>query len=219
MDIDSDANKARGFLVTYSTLVLLAWYFDAQLTSLSILGNSIVLKSNIENVWLVMAIANIYFILRFCQKLPEGALHPDTNMTAISSMTLCRATEFVYRHYIRHQAAAWIANETNEKRKLTNFKARSWIALKDEQQLNSLSGMHVGIGLSVVEWETLTQKGATQPGPSLYVKPNMALTIACYVFAFVKGALYRDWFTDRVLPIFYGGLATGAAFSNWFIAH
>ncbi|HCR1225958.1 TPA: hypothetical protein ONA20_005942, partial [Pseudomonas aeruginosa] len=71
---DGDFRKARGFLVTFSTLTILAWYFSADLTSFSILGAPLKIKENTEDIWLAVFLVNIYFILRYIQTTPDPLL-------------------------------------------------------------------------------------------------------------------------------------------------
>lgn len=88
MDDESDFKKARGFLLTYSALVLALWYFGADLTQFKLMGNEIKLQHRTESAWLVLAIINIYFLARCYQRIPLLGLYFDEPMNDIYDSAL-----------------------------------------------------------------------------------------------------------------------------------
>ena len=54
---DGSFKKSRSFLLVFSSLILVLWYFKAEMASLSILGNTIKFTANTDNIWLVLAVA------------------------------------------------------------------------------------------------------------------------------------------------------------------
>lgn len=88
MDDESDFKKARGFLLTYSALVLALWYFGADLTQFKLMGNEIRLQHRTESAWLVLGIINIYFLARCYQRVPLLGLYFDEPMNDIYDSAL-----------------------------------------------------------------------------------------------------------------------------------
>ena len=88
MDDEGDFKKARGFLLTYSALVLALWYFGADLTHFKLMGNEITLQHRTESAWLVLAIINLYFWFRCYQRVPTLGLYFDNPMNDLYDSAL-----------------------------------------------------------------------------------------------------------------------------------
>ncbi|NMX72649.1 hypothetical protein HBO23_06685 [Pseudomonas sp. WS 5532] len=88
MDDEGDFKKARGFLLTYSALVLALWYFGADLTQFKLMGNEIKLQHRTESAWLVLAIINLYFWFRCYQRVPPLGLYFDEPMNSLYDSAL-----------------------------------------------------------------------------------------------------------------------------------
>lgn len=95
-DVDGDFKKARAFLLAYSTLILLLWYFSVDLRAFSFLGVPIGIRDNIKNVHLVAAIGNAYFLLRFFQKAPKGSFKLNDDMITVFENTLKSVVPYAY---------------------------------------------------------------------------------------------------------------------------
>lgn len=95
-DVDGDWKKARGFLVTFSAIVLLAWYFSADMSTISILGFSLKTRDNAEHIWAVIALVNTYFIFRYIQKIPVDKKFPDDATRAEFEKTLIKYSLKIY---------------------------------------------------------------------------------------------------------------------------
>lgn len=65
--------KVRGWLLVFSSSIILLWFFGADLTSVSLLGTSVNFTRNTEYVWIVALIINLYLGLRFFQYRPDVA--------------------------------------------------------------------------------------------------------------------------------------------------
>lgn len=67
---EGDFKKARGMLVSFSSLLIMLWFFGADLKSVSIFGTAVSFTQNTQHVWLVTLVINSYFLLRFYQQSP-----------------------------------------------------------------------------------------------------------------------------------------------------
>jgi hypothetical protein len=63
--------KARGWLLAFSSVLIALWFFDADLTSVSLLGTKIEFRRNTEHIWLIALAINFYLMLRFNQHQPN----------------------------------------------------------------------------------------------------------------------------------------------------
>lgn len=97
-----DFNKARGYLIGFSTVVLLLWYFGADLSTFKLLGNEIRLKENVQNVWMVLAGINAYLWLRLYQRTPEGSFRFDLTMHDLYEKTLIRVVRRLGKKQMRN---------------------------------------------------------------------------------------------------------------------
>ena len=88
VDDGRDINKARGFLLTYSALVLALWYFGADLTQFKLMGNEVQLHQRTNSVWLVLAGLNAYFWFRYYQRMPPESLNFDKPMDGLYEESL-----------------------------------------------------------------------------------------------------------------------------------
>lgn len=214
MDLDSDFNKARGFLVTYSTLVLLAWYFDAQLNSINLLGNSVVLQSNLENVWMVLSIGAGYFLLRYIQKLPVDALKPDASMIDSYKLTLYRMVNFWQAKEISKRIKELFV-ERNPGKTATSF--APWFDIASAKDTAGMpDGLYIEVDASTVSY--IQEDGATgsqSPGVRFLLKPHRLIVLYSLCWGYFKSAVFKPWFSDFILPLIYGLMAILVAFFKW----
>jgi len=75
-----DKNKSRGFLIGYSSIILTLYYFDADLSTIKLLGNEIRLQNNINSIWMVLALINLYLLVRYMHRLPKNWWKFDEEM-------------------------------------------------------------------------------------------------------------------------------------------
>lgn len=231
-DTDSpDFNKARGYLIGFSVVVLLLWYFGADLSSFKLLGNEIKLNENVENVWLVLASINGYLWFRFYQRIPAGSFRFDMAMHELYNTSLINLAALVYKRRMR----AWLLGEMkdgvegNPEIKMLKFGAKGRInhlnitpegdkerhkSIVDEIQKMSYSNRNQ---INFILNSHCSVNGADHfsHGKFYLMHPHRLLTHVVKIYVFVKGALLSPWFADHVVPLVLGAIAVCVASFKW----
>lgn len=226
-DTDSpDFNKARGFLVGYSLVVVLLWFFGADLTQFKLMGNEIYLKENIRHVWLVIALINIYLWVRFLQRLPKRGLQFDEDMHLALDNALIKICRFFHKRRAFKEVAAK-AIENGEGR-LVSLRMGGVLSYRDE--LEHERGREHGptgpwdyfypyrakVWFSLIKVYDKDGNQVTSHGGNGYEAiPSVSLYRAAVIYAFIKGVVGLTWFTDNVWPLLFGFLSTGVAIFKW----
>jgi len=230
-DTDSpDFNKARGFLIGYSLVVALLWFFGADLTQFKLMGNEIYLKENIRHVWLVIAVINGYLLLRFFQRLPKRGLRFDESMHEALDAALIRVCVILHRRLAFKQAAS--DGVEKGEGKLVSLKMSGNLAYRDE--LEHERGREFGptgpwdyvYPYRAKVWFSMNkvfdkngQIISSHGGNSYEVVPSVTSYRVAVAYAFLKGVVGLTWFTDNVWPLLFGCLSTGIAVYKWWQVH
>ena len=229
---DDDWRKARGFLITFSFATLLAWYFSADLGKLPIAGASLTIKANAEDVWLVIAAVNIYFILRCIQKFPPEKSLPDNATREGFEKTLISLTNLVYRDYyvryieIKHRESPALRKSRHTT--ITRINPRSVMLYKldfESQDKNSplyrqedhfrrLHGNTIRASLPYCYENTNGEHGASS-GYVLDLTPNTHTVLLAKILGWPRGFLLTPWMTDYIFPLLLGLGSTAAALCAW----
>lgn len=220
MDDEGDFKKARGFLLTYSALVLALWYFGADLTQFKLMGNEIKLQHRTESAWLILAIVNVYFWFRCYQRVPNLGLHFDGPMNELYDTALVWSA-------LRWKRLA--LNKTVQKNFHSNYRSEGTIQMdspfgKATARLNT-SPLHqisradrTRINLyrnyshTKVDGQTKTNAG----GGYLEYKPTALFTWPVKTFVIMRGVFITPWFTDHVAPLVLGGVSIILALCKWY---
>ncbi|WP_143520571.1 hypothetical protein [Pseudomonas fluorescens] len=236
--IGDDINKPRGLLVAYSTLLLLLWYFSADLKSLSFLGNAINLRANTNNIWLISFIANCYLIIRFYSNIPKGSFRFDAGMHEIYDSTLISFVKFFYHSRFYDEFHRWqqktykfeSSSRFYEKIKLSgdipchknldlentkNKDINRKIHELDHKERNTVS-IHMTYG-GIETTEKTTVKLAPWPNHTQLkdFTPPAWFCRLVLIFTLVRGFFVRPWFTDLLFPLAIGSLSAAVAFGMW----
>jgi hypothetical protein len=230
-DTDSpDFNKARGFLIGYSLIVALLWFFGADLTQFKLMGNEIYLKENIRHVWLVIALINFYLWIRFLQRLPKRGLRFDEDMHLALDVALIKICRFFYKR----RAFKYVAAKALEDGEGTLVKLRMSGVLSYRDELEHERGRDHGptgpwdyfypyrakVWFSLVKVYHKDGKEITSHGGNGYEAiPSVSLYRAAVAYAFLKGVVGLTWFTDNIWPLLFGCLSTGIAVCKWWQVH
>ncbi|QYX51673.1 hypothetical protein K3F44_18995 [Pseudomonas sp. S07E 245] len=229
MDDEGDFKKARGFLFTYSCLVIGLWYFKAELTQFNLMGVTLAFAHRKESIWLVVAVVNAYFWFRFYQRLPSNALYFDDAMNDLYDKALVwLAVKWNYR-----QANALVETRIADFPKRPDqiqvgcfyAEAMGRQSLAEDQrrngdeaaELHQISRKYRTQMRLLVDFRFATD-GKWHPSTgqsSTPYQPNLALAWAAKGFAVLKGAFITPWFTDYVAPLVLGGFSTGIALWRW----
>ncbi|MFV3334088.1 hypothetical protein ACNFIA_24405 [Pseudomonas sp. NY15437] len=235
LDIDSDWKKARAFLLAYSTVVLLAWYFSADLNSISMMGVSIKIKDNAHNVWVIIAIINIYLLLRYIQKLPKQSIIPNETMRRVTENVLMeRAIIFHKRKLIKEIMESEAQTEYDPKlaiQKVIRIQPCCQMLYREKHELmkdanfppsiNQLRHQYKHtISLSIpFTYQAKDQGVVTSSGYQTDLTPNAILVAYCEIYGFIKGALFTPWLSEYILPIIFAIASSTAAIYSWLIVN
>ena len=229
---DEDWRKARGFLITFSFDTLLAWYFSADLGKLPIAGASLTIKANAEDVWLVIAAVNIYFILRCIQKFPPEKKLPDNATREGFEKTLIWLTDLVYRdyyvRYIEMKNREFPAQRKSRHTTIIEILPRSMMLYKfdlanqDENsplyqqadQLRLLHGNTIRVSLPY-SYESNDGESGVSSGYNLDLTPNLYTILFAKIVGWPRGLIFTPWMTDYIFPLLLGLGSTAAALYTW----
>lgn len=231
MDDEGDFKKARGFLLTYSCLVIGLWYFKAELTQFNLMGVTLDFSHRKESIWLVVALVNTYFWFRFYQRLPPNALYFDTAMHDLYDKALVWLSIRWKRRELRALAAeklaaispqpeqmtiGWYKGEATGRQSLTEAQYHNGDEAPELHQITReyRTQMHMTVGYKY------TEDGKWIPFPLFTYtnyQPSKAITWTAKAYAVLKGAFITPWFTDYVAPLVLGGLSTGISLWKWWV--
>ncbi len=228
-DDAGDLNKARGFLLTYSVVVLALWFFGAELSAFKLMGTEIQLKHRTESAWLVLACLNIYFSLRFFQHIPSGGFRFDKPMHDLYDLSLTRLATWTNHFKLRRMVRS-IQSEKhlNEKVKFIRGSAHmTWNDRLQDDHRNSPEDKRELHHYNRVERTEMKVSGYyefTSDGKwnrfgdfvrlDVYT-PNWLLAWIVKSYVTVKGALLTPWFTNNIFPLMVGLVSTGIACWKW----
>lgn len=211
--------KARSFLMVFSTMLLVLWYFEAEMSTLSLLGNSIKFTANTHNLWLVLALANLYFFCRYIQHLPEDWRKPGRDFEALFDSTLCRVTQILCRRMLR--VAAWENFKKDyDVSGVTDFKVKpsgSRYHARDPRSGHFMfpqAEMKVDFSLPST-WISSNGSPCSSEGFGFVVEPPKVVVYYSRVSSFVKGVVLAPWFTEHLFPMLYAACAIGIGFWSW----
>lgn len=237
-DAGDDVNKPRGMLMAYSTLVLLFWFFSADLRSFSFLGNAISFRGNVNHLWLVIFIVNVYFVIRFYSRIPNGSFRLDSGMHEVYDGVL---TSFVKVFYRRH-----FYNEFHARQKhitkidsVDGLYSRMRLSLQvpchKDLKLENRNNPSVKIEIHELSYETrnklmpiMTYGGHEResnesvrfgPWPNhvdldAFTPPVIFCRFVLFV-TLLRGFVVRPWLTDLIFPLAVGGFSACVAFAMW----
>ncbi|WP_447869577.1 hypothetical protein [Pseudomonas putida] len=233
-DIDSpDFAKARGFLIGFSSIALVLWFYGVDLTTIKFLGLEIVPKRNASHSWGLIAVVNLYLVFRFYQRIPDNTRRFDERMDKIYDAALGWVALILYRLELKREGRK-LLSETYPDVKFERIEIHSLeftITCHDklaEAETRSGSEDHIP-SIYEVDREYRTSlivtgyfvghRGSQSELYSRYAHLRKTMpaiiTWACKVFAVIRGMCVTPWFTDNWLPLALGGLAIVVALFRW----
>ncbi|MGE8062756.1 hypothetical protein [Pseudomonas sp. NPDC089547] len=230
MDDEGDFKKARGFLFTYSCLVISLWYFKADLTQFNLMGVTLAFAHRKESIWLVVAVVNAYFWFRFYQRLPQNALYFDDAMNDLYDKALvwlsvkwkgrdlkalAETTLAALDPQPEQTAISYYWGEATGRQLLAEAQHHNGDEAPELHQVSReyRTKMYMSVGYSYTESGKWVQFPMTVGMP---YQPGRPLTWVAKAFAVSKGAFVTPWFTDYVAPLALGGISTCIALWRWF---
>ena len=227
-----DFNKARGYLIGFSTVVLMLWYFGADLSTFKLLGNEIKLKENVKNVWMVLALINFYLWLRLYQRTPAGSFRFDLPMHDLYEKTLIHVMKYVDREKISDHVIAQIVETPgaapgeyslrrfNAKGKMTYHEhaPRQGIDIQDRlariRDLDSASRNEIRYSF-FIHYLVRGDEHHLSGSQTIKVSPSRLVARLVKWYVFMRGALVSPWFFDHVTPFVLGGASICVALLSW----
>jgi len=224
MDVESDFKKSRAFLLTYSTLLLLLWYFSVDLRAFSFLGVSIGIRDNVQNVNLVAALGDLYLLIRFFQKSPRGCFKPNDGMISVFESTL---KSIVPHAYVKRLTAAMYkaAGIVGDDIKLLNIHKRVTMGHQISDNSSSILryvyyrnpelAMRTELSIDISFSYNVDKKEHLHILRNELIVPNIFLVRICQLYTLIKGSFITSWFTDYILPVLYALLAIALFMNTW----
>ncbi|MFJ2334456.1 hypothetical protein [Pseudomonas helleri] len=223
-DVESDFKKARAFLLAYSTLILIVWYFSVDLKGFGYLGVAMDIQDNLEDVHLVTAIGNFYFLLRFFQKAPKGSFKLNSDMVSVFEEALKSIAPYIYFFRLRscvfldeNPSGCSIDYRTIEKKVTMCYQlpeGRSSI-IKYWYHWNPGLAERVELSIDLVFFYSKNGQRVLGRVHDKRIIPAFMLVLICQVYAFVKGSFTISWFTDYIFPILYALAAISVSLAMW----
>lgn len=212
--------KARSFLLVLSSLLLVLWYFDAEMSTLSILGNSIKFTANTHNLWVVLAGANAYFFFRFVQQLPPDWREPGKHIEDIYERVLINTSRLLYRRENIRSAMEHFHSDPEHKTS-KNIRVHPEGHMHHHVSRDAAGGLNGNPPLGWVHFTLrctyLAQNGniCSVDGYHNTVKPHRMVIRYSRFIAFIKGVFLAPWFSENVFPMLYALAAIGVATWQW----
>lgn len=233
-DVDGDWKKARGFLVTFSAIVLLAWFFSADLSTVSILGFSLKTRDNAEHIWAVIALVNTYFIFRYIQKFPAEKKLPDDATRVEFEKTLIKCCLRVYHRKLFRETEKGLQDENERDRKgqppyeLVSIHPNGTMKYRAEYESQesrpegtSLEAFRSYSRHTVMVYTAYQFKSETIPigsstGQYTALVPNAGVVVYAHIIGWVRGCLLTPWLTDYILPLILGAASVIVSLVSWY---
>lgn len=229
MDDEGDFKKARGFLLTYSALVMALWYFGANLTQFKLMGNEVQLRQHTNSAWLVLAVVNIYFWFRCYQRVPRFGLYFDEPMNDIYDKALQWAARklkrralgrIVKEHFLANydptleMQISSLSVEATARRDVQADQSKNPEEACELHQITHSARTVVTLYASYAVYKEGAWKEFAGFGRLAY-KPSILLTCPLKAFVIARGAFVTPWFTDHIAPLAIGGFSTALALWKW----
>lgn len=227
-----DFNKARGYLIGFSTVVLLLWYFGADLSTFKLLGNEIRLKENVKNVWMVLAGINAYLWLRLYQRTPAGSFSFDLPMHDLYERTLIGVVRRLGKKKMRSHVLELIETTpgiVDGEFKLVSFNPKGKMTHHERtppkgtdptdklamvRKLDSATRNEIRYSF-YIDYTAGGNEHHQHGGRAFITTPSRLVTKLVKWYVFVRGAFVSPWFFDHVTPFVLGGMSICVALFNW----
>jgi len=228
-----DFNKARSYLIGFSSVVLLLWYFGADLSAFKLLGNEIKLKENVQNVWMVLAGINTYLWVRLYQRTPEGSFRFDIAMHDLYEKTLIEVMKRLQKKQMRKHVLEQVIDSNYKedggfklvgftpKGRMTYFTRPTPQGREAPDRLTVIRSMPPAYRNEIiysffVRYNVGSSEHNQQGGQGFVITPSSWVTKPVKWYAFVRGAIVSPWFFDHVTPFLLGCGSIGVALFKWY---
>ncbi|SFP27870.1 hypothetical protein [Pseudomonas sp. NFPP28] len=223
MDDEGDFKKARGFLLTYSALMLALWYFGADLTQFKLMGNEIQLHHRTHSAWLILAMVNIYFGIRFYQRLPTNSLYFDQPMRDLYNKALVWVSLRIKKRELDKSAQEHFTSNYGSSVDMEISYREGDILMPGRIDASTDKPQPYPraerLRIRLTAGYGFNRNGAWRPASgfgAVDYEPSRPLTWAIKAFVIARGIVVTPWFTDHIAPLIIGVLSTFAALWKWY---
>lgn len=225
-DIDEPSfPKARSLLLAYSGVVLALWFFGAKLEQFQLMGTAIQLNERVDQAWLILALLNLYLLVRYCQRLERFALRFDAPMNELYDTGLKRTAialrQLAMKRDMRKRFKEKPSGPTAHKfaRARARLTCYSKIEAENERHPEGADIRYVSRSYRT-EMALLYEYSLVGDDQENYFNqsrqfetyiPSFFTNLLIKAFVTVQGAFVTPWFTDFVAPLIFGVGSTLAA--------
>lgn len=221
---EGDFKKARGMLLSFSSLLIALWFFGADLKTVSVLGTKVAFTQNLQHVWLVAFLADAYLMLRFYQHAP-GAKYAD-NAVFRRSFESCLIfimkrikAKAVGDALVRRMTSQGANVDKNVRPSITKVRHRT-VANPDEKRR-----LTQGVG-QIVTFHVQCSY-SDQVSPELRISPEFEFGYSCpywvvilaTYYARVPANLKTSHGTEYSLPYLWASIALTTCAVKWLAAN
>lgn len=225
-DIDpTDFNKARGFLIGYSGIVLALWFFGAKLEKFQLMGTEIQLGANVGKAWFVLCLVNAYLWWRYYMRLPAHTLRFDDPMQDLYDISLKWVAIHIHRRAMKKKLREMFEEDPNGAEAVEFSHGRGWLTCHGKIEADNMANpgatdirfvsraFRTEVRLSF-DYRIRT-RGEWNPfwaeGQLCTYKPSALITWPVKAFVIMRGAFVTPWLTDFWVPLIWGAASTAAA--------
>lgn len=205
--------KARGFLMAFSTLIIVLYYFSVDLNSISILGNSVHFTENRERAWLALLVVDVYLFFRYVQQFPDSEWYPDKEMHgAFQSILVAISKKIYYRRLFE----AVVENRQGDGVEVVSISPQGHLNHQEDFSDSpvKVDRCDITFSISYRMYTGVPQLGGGT-GVQLEITPNRLLVILSRMLAFARVVIFKPWFLEHMFPVVYAGIAGCLAFMKW----
>jgi hypothetical protein len=217
---EGDFKKARGMLLSFSSILIALWFFGADLQSVSVFGTTVAFTKNTQHVWLAAMSLNAYFLLRFYQHSPYmpytnngiyNNTYRDFLILSMKRMKKASARADLHKH-LSNQGAQIDPDLTSEIEQ-----GKHTVVPNSSERRRLIQGVAHVVSFQV--------RGTYRDLESSEVKrsPHFSFSYPCPYWLVLMGitqAKIHTWvrtshWTEYLMPYFWGGVAIAIAVSRW----
>lgn len=221
---EGDFRKARGMLLSFSSLLIALWFFGADLKTVSVLGTKVAFTQNLQHVWLVALVADAYLMLRFYQHSP-GVKYAD-NTVYRHSFESCLI--FIMRHIKADAVRKALAGRMESQGAQVSENVRPDITkVRHRTVVNSTEKRRLSRGVGQIVTFHVRCSYCDEVSPELRLSPEIEIGCSCpywvvciaTYYARIPANLKTSHGTEYALPYLWAGIALAICLMKWLKAN
>jgi len=215
---EGDFKKARGMLLSFSSILIGLWFFGADLRSVSVFGTTVAFTQNTQHVWLIAMALNGYFLLRFYQQSEAVPYATNSEYRVSFPRFLVSSTRIIHRKALKQMFQEQMSHMSLP---TTPFR---WEVVNARHDTLNNPGMDRALAKGISHVITYHIRLSFQhPQTPNFKTPAREYQLSC-PYWLVTLSHYRAKFranlmtshgTEYTLPYLWGLFAIGIAFYQW----